>query len=34
MPEHINVTPIKKHEFILGKLIPFWVLAWCPSRMT
>jgi len=24
--EQINVTPIKKHEFILGKLIPFWVL--------
>lgn len=25
--EQINVTPIKKHYFILGKLIPFWVLA-------
>lgn len=25
--EQINVTPIKKHIFILGKLIPFWVLA-------
>lgn len=24
--EQINVTPIKKHEFVLGKLIPFWVL--------
>ncbi|WP_428657487.1 ABC transporter permease [Runella sp.] len=24
--EQINVTPLKKHEFILGKLIPFWVL--------
>ncbi|RYY21586.1 MAG: ABC transporter permease [Chitinophagaceae bacterium] len=24
--EQINVTPIKKYEFILGKLIPFWVL--------
>lgn len=24
--EQINVTPIKKHQFILGKLIPFWVL--------
>lgn len=24
--EQINVTPIKKHEFILGKLIPFWVI--------
>ena len=21
-----NVTPIKKHHFIIGKLIPFWVL--------
>jgi len=25
--EQINVTPIRKHVFILGKLIPFWVLA-------
>lgn len=25
--EQINVTPIKKWEFILGKLIPFWVIA-------
>lgn len=24
--EQINVTPIKKYEFILGKLIPFWLL--------
>ncbi len=24
--EQINVTPIKKYHFILGKLIPFWVL--------
>jgi len=25
--EQINVSPIKKTEFILGKLIPFWMLA-------
>jgi ABC-2 type transport system permease protein len=25
--EQVNVSPIKKHIFILGKLIPFWVLA-------
>lgn len=24
--EQINVTPIRKYQFILGKLIPFWVL--------
>ncbi|MFK7924987.1 MAG: ABC transporter permease, partial [Bacteroidia bacterium] len=24
--EQLNVTPIRKHHFILGKLIPFWVL--------
>ncbi|WP_207421897.1 ABC transporter permease [Desertivirga brevis] len=24
--EQINVTPIKRHHFILGKLIPFWIL--------
>ncbi|MBK5285998.1 MAG: ABC transporter permease [Bacteroidia bacterium] len=24
--EQINVTPIKKHYFILGKLIPFWLI--------
>jgi len=26
--EQINVTPIRKHHFILGKLIPFWVLGY------
>ena len=25
--EQINVSPIKKHHFIIGKLIPFWILA-------
>lgn len=25
--EQINVSPIKKRDFILGKLIPFWILA-------
>ncbi|NOY95674.1 MAG: ABC transporter permease [Chlorobi bacterium] len=25
--EQLNVTPIKKYQFILGKLIPFWVIA-------
>lgn len=25
--EQINVTPVKKYHFILGKLIPFWILA-------
>lgn len=25
--EQINVSPIKKSQFILGKLIPFWMLA-------
>lgn len=25
--EQINVSPIKKYHFILGKLIPFWMLA-------
>lgn len=25
--EQINVTPIRKSQFILGKLIPFWLLA-------
>jgi ABC-2 type transport system permease protein len=25
--EQINVTPIKKYQFITGKLIPFWILA-------
>src|SRR5436190_19404184 len=24
--EQINVTPIKKFHFILGKLLPFWIL--------
>jgi ABC-2 type transport system permease protein len=24
--EQINVSPIRKHHFILGKLIPFWIL--------
>jgi len=24
--EQINVTPLKKYHFILGKLIPFWIL--------
>ena len=24
--EQINVTPIKKHQFVIGKLFPFWVL--------
>lgn len=24
--EQINVTPVKKHHFILGKLIPFWIM--------
>ncbi len=24
--EQINVTPIKKHLFLLGKLIPFWII--------
>lgn len=25
--EQINVTPIRKHQFIIGKLLPFWILA-------
>ena len=25
--EQINVTPVRKYQFILGKLIPFWVLS-------
>jgi len=25
--EQLNVTPIKKYQFIIGKLIPFWVIA-------
>lgn len=24
--EQINVTPVKKYQFLLGKLIPFWIL--------
>ncbi|MCW3118552.1 MAG: type transporter, partial [Chitinophagaceae bacterium] len=24
--EQINVTPVKKYQFIVGKLIPFWIL--------
>jgi ABC-2 type transport system permease protein len=24
--EQINVTPIRKHEFIIGKLLPFWLI--------
>lgn len=24
--EQINVTPIKRHHFIIGKLLPFWIL--------
>jgi drug efflux transport system permease protein len=24
--EQLNVTPIKKHQFIIGKLVPFWVI--------
>lgn len=25
--EQINVTPIKRYQFIIGKLIPFWIIA-------
>ncbi len=25
--EQLNVTPIKKYHFIIGKLVPFWVIA-------
>jgi ABC-2 type transport system permease protein len=25
--EQLNVTPIRKYQFILGKLLPFWVIA-------
>src|SRR5437867_6781169 len=25
--EQINVTPIKKYQFITGKLLPFWLIA-------
>lgn len=25
--EQLNVTPVRKHQFIIGKLLPFWILA-------
>ena len=25
--EQLNVTPVKKYQFIIGKLVPFWVIA-------
>jgi len=25
--EQINVTPVRKYQFIIGKLIPFWIIA-------
>jgi ABC-2 type transport system permease protein len=25
--EQINVTPIRKYQFIIGKLVPFWIIA-------
>jgi ABC-2 type transport system permease protein len=25
--EQINVTPIKKYQFIIGKIVPFWIIA-------
>ena len=25
--EQLNVSPIRKHQFIIGKLVPFWVIA-------
>lgn len=25
--EQINVTPIKRYQFVIGKLIPFWIIA-------
>lgn len=25
--EQLNVTPVKKYQFIIGKLIPFWIIA-------
>ena len=25
--EQINVTPVKKYQFIIGKLLPYWILA-------
>jgi ABC-2 type transport system permease protein len=24
--EQLNVTPVKKHHFIIGKLVPFWII--------
>jgi ABC-2 type transport system permease protein len=27
--EQINVTPIHKYHFIIGKLLPFWIIALC-----
>lgn len=25
--EQLNVTPLKRHQFIIGKLLPFWIIA-------
>ena len=25
--EQLNVTPVKKYQFIFGKLVPFWIIA-------
>lgn len=25
--EQLNVTPVKKYQFIIGKLVPFWIIA-------
>ncbi len=25
--EQLNVTPLKKHHFLIGKLLPFWIIA-------
>jgi len=25
--EQLNVTPIKKYQFVIGKLLPFWIIA-------
>jgi ABC-2 type transport system permease protein len=25
--QQLNVTPIKKHHFLIGKLLPFWIIA-------
>ena len=27
--EQLNVTPIRKYQFIIGKLLPFWCIAMC-----